>query len=173
MSKHWTYQCVMKSLFTMGAGPPIIIIAFIPVDCLVCSRAMLIVVGRASIQLRACWFTHGRGKWETYIPLDVPIFCGQLILTLTLCCLPWLFHLLLLTGGRGGVTQGVNWGFFEDLFLTLLSTNPVGKVRPYSKKAHHFDLNIPRGQIESLITKNPPTYLWAAVWKNPWVSFIN
>ena len=31
--------------------------------------------------------------------------------------------------------------------------NPVGKVRAYSKKAHHFDLNIPSGQIESLITK--------------------
>ena len=26
----------------------------------------------------------------------------------------------------------------------------MGKVRAYSKKAHHFDLNIPRGQIESL-----------------------
>ena len=62
---------------------------------------------------------------------------------------------------------------FEDLFFTSFSTNPVGKVRAYSKKAHHFDLNIPSGQIKSLITKNPPIYLWATLWKNPWVSFIN
>ena len=62
---------------------------------------------------------------------------------------------------------------FEDLFFTLLSKNPVGKVRVYSKKAHHFNLNIPSGKIESLIKENPPIYLWATVWKNPWVSFIN
>ena len=34
-------------------------------------------------------------------------------------------------------------------------------MRAYSKKAHHFDLNIPSGQIESLIKENPPIYLWA------------
>ena len=77
------------------------------------------------------------------------------------------------TGGRGGLTQGVNWGFFDDLFFTSLSINPVGKVRAYSKKAHQFDLNKPSGQIEKLIKENPPTYLWATLWKYPWVSFIN
>ena len=75
--------------------------------------------------------------------------------------------------GQRGYYPGDKLRIFEDLFLTLLSINPVSKAWVYLKKTHHFDLNKPSEQIESLITKNPSIYLWATVWKNPWVSFIN
>jgi len=32
---------------------------------------------------------------------------------------------------------------------------PVGKLRVFSKKAHHFDLNEIAGLIENVITKDP------------------
>ena len=49
------------------------------------------------------------------------------------------------TGGRGGITWGVSFEFFESFFINLLTQYPLGKFRVFSKITHHFDQNLLTG----------------------------
>ena len=75
--------------------------------------------------------------------------------------------------GQRGYYPGGKLRVYWEFLCNIPSICPLGILRIFWRFISQFDLNIPSGQIESLIKENSPIYLWATHWKNPWVSFIN
>ena len=71
------------------------------------------------------------------------------------------------TGGRGGITRGVSFEFFESFFINLLTQYPLGKFRVFSKSLTTLIKTYSQGNFRNWSKKALHFSQWVILSKNP------